>query len=95
MLGNYFILWCIAGLLIIILNLLALIIHKKIEKWTTLPTLPTEDVYREKLKAFCEGLEMQDIDTLMKGSKESFRRVGEVMATRIKKLKEENKNDLE
>ena len=43
-----------------------------------------EYFYKEKLRAFCEGLEMQDIDKLLTGSIADFKRIGEIMAERIK-----------
>jgi hypothetical protein len=49
----------------------------------------------ERLRAFCEGLEMQDIDKLMTGTVGDFRRVGEVMAERIKALAATEGSDAE
>ncbi len=40
----------------------------------------------EKLRAFCEGLEMENIDILMGCSAEYLRKLGEAMAKRTKKL---------
>lgn len=43
----------------------------------------------EKLRAFCEGLEVECIDKLLTGNVSDFKRVGEVMRMSIKdKIKE-------
>jgi hypothetical protein len=41
-------------------------------------------IYYEKLKSFCEGLEMENIDELLKKSPEFFNAVGKTMTQRIK-----------
>lgn len=38
------------------------------------------DQYKEKLKAFCEGLEMENIDELLTKPPDFFRMLGERMA---------------
>lgn len=41
----------------------------------------------ERLRAFCEGLELQEIDELLENyNKDDFRQLGEIMAERIKQL---------
>ena len=42
-------------------------------------------IYERKLRAFCEGLQMCNIDELMTGTVPDFKRVGEVMTKRINK----------
>ena len=42
----------------------------------------------DKLRAFCEGLEMCNIDELMTGTVKDFYGIGEIMATHIKELEE-------
>lgn len=41
-------------------------------------------MFKEKLRAFCEGLEMENIDKLLSGTSSDFRLIGQVMAQRIK-----------
>ena len=41
-------------------------------------------MFEEKLRAFCEGLEMENIDKLLSGTPADFRLIGQVMAQRIK-----------
>ena len=48
----------------------------------------TSSDYEDKLRSFCEGLEMCNIDILMTGTVGDFRRIGEIMTTRIKELEE-------
>jgi len=38
-----------------------------------------EDIWKAKLRAFCEGLEMQNIDKMMTGTVGDFERIGIVM----------------
>jgi hypothetical protein len=40
--------------------------------------------WKNCLRAFLEGLEMQNIDKIMTGTVGDFRRIGEVMSQRIK-----------
>jgi len=50
----------------------------------------------KRLKAFCDGLEMQNIPELMTGTAGDFRRVGQDMAKRIKDLADrEARKDVE
>lgn len=43
--------------------------------------------WREKLRAFMEGLEIENIDEfLLKGKKGDYRKLGEIMTERIKSL---------
>ncbi|AGO47639.1 hypothetical protein Phi17218_106 [Cellulophaga phage phi17:2_18] len=44
--------------------------------------------YKKKLKAFLEGLEMQDIDSLLEKDESAFKFLGEVMAVRVKTKQE-------
>jgi hypothetical protein len=59
---------------------------------TTEPQSCKDDVidsvsWREKLQAFMEGLEIENIDEfLLKAKKGDYRKLGEVMTDRIKRL---------
>ena len=48
---------------------------------------PQGQNYKEKLRAFCEGLEMQKIDDLMIMPPEHFRKIGEIMYKIVLDLK--------
>ena len=47
------------------------------------------DFHEERLRAFCEGLGMCNIDKLMTGTVADFRKIGEVMRGRIIEIKSE------
>ena len=44
------------------------------------------ELYEAKLRAFCEGLEMQNIDKLMSDTPESFFELGKVMTSRVRNI---------
>lgn len=43
-----------------------------------------QELYEMRLRAFCRGLEMENIDKLMTGTVADFHRIGQVMSERIK-----------
>ncbi len=50
------------------------------------PYVDGTNLYRAKFRAFCEGLEMREIDDIVDGSVEDSRKLGVLMASRIRSL---------
>ncbi len=55
-----------------------------LKEWREMKTLSFMEDGR--LRAFCEGLEMQNMDKLMTGEIADFFKIGQVMSSRIKQL---------
>lgn len=53
------------------------------------------DFSREKLKAFCEALELENIDALMDCGVDTFRDLGKTIAAKTKALKVIQQTELE